>query len=111
MSFQKVKNSEKKLLFWILKFFKADFSEAEKCVRESSCKDQGHIWITKAVGANYPNFKFIGSVLQDIIRDHLQFTDEVISQAKTSIQNVKTKLQLQSNDTLSDQLYVGVHVR
>ena len=99
--------------------FKADLSEFESCLRENSCKDkecsicyQGHIWITKTGGTNFPQLQFIGSVLQDIIRDHLQFTDEVISKAKASIHEVETNLKLQNNDeNLGDQKYVGVHVR
>ena len=88
-------------------------------MKENNCKDkecpncfQGHIWITKTGGTNFPKLQFIGSVLQDIIRDHLQFTHEVISKAKASIHDVETKLKLQNNnENLVDQKYVGVHVR
>merc|ERR1712098_267947 len=83
--------------------------DVEKCTKENSCR--GHIWITRTGGANYPNVEFIGSVLQDIIRDHLQFTDEVINQAKSSIYNAEKKLQLQNNGYIGDHQYVGVHVR
>ena len=69
---------------------------------------QGHIWIKKP--ASHPNLKMIGSVLEDIIRDHLQFTDKVISKARTSMHNVEKKIRLQNND-LRDIQYVGVHVR
>ena len=33
-----------------------------KCGTECGC---GNIWVTVATGANYPDFDFIGSVLQD----------------------------------------------
>ena len=108
--------------FQLSEFFKADLSEIEICLRENNCKDKmcpicyhGNIWITKTGGTNFPKLHFIGSVLQDIIRDHLQFTDEVIHKAKASILDVETKLQLRNkNENLGenfDQKYVGVHVR
>ena len=52
-------------------------------------------------GANTPNFDFIGDVLEDIIRDHLQFSDQVLEQARDAIRQA----------SCDGQTYVGVHVR
>ena len=90
------------------------FSDLSKCVKENNCCpdcEGDNIWITIATGANYPDFEFIGSVLQDIIRDHLQFTDEVIRHARASINFVEAKLKIKNIDILDDHHFVGVHVR
>ena len=92
----------------------SDFQEcAEKheCVGKSclSCSGAcpcGNIWVTSAVGANYPDFKFIGSVLDDIIKYHLQFTEKVNNQAKEVLKSVALAF-----DNLDDMVYVGIHVR
>jgi len=99
------------------------FSDLYKCVTQDGCTGKrctmsdlqcgyGNIWITVGTGTNYPDFNFIGSVLQEIIQDHLQFTDHIISRALASMNNVETQLMQKKNvQTLYNHHHVGVHVR
>ena len=104
------------------------FEELEECVAKKSepgclneeecsltvddvpCED-GSVWITLGGGANFPYFPFIGSVLQDIVKDHLQFTDEIIQQAEASMKYVETKVKLKKINKNIKYHFVGVHVR
>ena len=99
------------------------FSDMYKCAQEHGCVGKrcwdcaeqcgcGNIWVTIATGANYPDFQFIGDVLPDIIRHHLQFTDEILDTARSVIRNHHLMMQLRRDDELpDDHHYVGVHVR
>ena len=50
--------------------------------------------------------------MQEIIQDHLQFTDHIISRALASMSNVETQLMQKKNvQTLYNHHHVGVHVR
>ena len=74
------------------------------CAEQCGC---GSVWITVAGGANYPDFHFMGDILPQIIRDHLQFTDQVLDTARSVI-----RLAHNTEDELDDDHhYVGVHVR
>ena len=98
------------------------FSDLYKCEEKLGCQGKrchecgsecgcGNIWVTVATGANYPSFEFIGDVLQDIIKDHLQFTDDVLTKARNEINKVEEVIKTQNVDILDDHHYVGVHVR
>ena len=84
------------------------FSELYKCASDASCNlTERSIWVTVAGGANYPDFSFMGDVLPDIIRHHLQFTDQVAGEAREVVEGVV----LQRNIEAELHLMVGVHVR
>ena len=86
------------------------FTQLLQCASNESCEvSQKSVWVTKGTGANYPDFSFIGDVLPDIIRDHLQFTDEVDSEARDVVEVVISE----RNIDIETQLHVtvGVHVR
>ena len=84
------------------------FSELQKCSNDASCEtSKKSVWVTKATGANYPDFSFIGDVLPDIIRHHLQFTDKVDGEAREVVERVV----LQRNVEADLHMTVGVHVR
>ena len=84
------------------------FSELQKCSNDASCEtSKKSVWVTKATGANYPDFSFIGDVLPDIIRHHLQFTDKVDGEAREAVESVV----LQRNIEADLHMTVGVHVR
>ena len=80
--------------------------EGKSCLACSGACACTNIWVTIATGANYPDFKFIGNVLDDIIKYHLQFTEKVNNNAKAVIKSVALAM-----DSLEDMVYVGVHVR
>ena len=84
------------------------FSELYKCAGDASCNlTERSIWVTVAGGANYPDFSFMGDVLPDIIRHHLQFTDQVAGEAREVVEEVV----LQRNIEAELHMTVGVHVR
>ena len=84
------------------------FSELQKCASNAGCEaSKKSVWVTKATGANYPDFSFMGDVLPDIIRHHLQFTDKVDGEAREVVENVV----LQRNVQADLHMTVGVHVR
>ena len=67
--------------------------------------------MTVATGANYPHFGFVGPVLRDVIRDHLQFTEEIMNTARGIIRAVERQVRVNRVDLLDDHHFVGVHVR
>ena len=84
------------------------FSQLQKCASDAGCEaSKKSVWVTKATGANYPDFSFIGDVLPDIIRHHLQFTDKVDGEAREVVESVV----LQRNVEADLHMTVGVHVR
>ena len=58
------------------------------------------------MGANYLDLSFVGDVLEDIIKHHLQFRDDIINAAVDTIDNVARNISADH-----DTLFVGVHVR
>ena len=93
------------------------FSDLYDCADKHGCAGKNclacsggctctNIWVTVATGANFPYFRFIGSVLDDIIKYHLQFTETVSGAAKQIIKTVGDAL-----GSLEEIKYIGVHVR
>ena len=93
------------------------FSDLYDCAEKHGCAGKNclacsggctctNIWVTVATGANFPYFRFIGSVLDDIIKYHLQFTQAVAEAAKEVIKTVG-----EATGRLEDMVYIGVHVR
>lgn len=96
---------------------KTVFSDLYKCAQQHGCDGKSclacsgeclctNIWVTTATGANFPYFNFIGSVLDSVIKHHLQFTDSVSYGASEVVRSVAM-----ATDSLVDMVYIGVHVR
>ena len=87
-------------------------SNAATLLSAHSCPaPSASLWVTVATGANYPDFGFLGPVLAPIIRDHLQFTDEVTAAARAVLGAVEDTLREKGVDLLDDHHFVAVHVR
>ena len=69
------------------------------------------MWVSLATGANYPHFGFVGPVLRDVLRDRLQFTDEIMETVRGVIRAVERRVRVNRLDLLDDHHFVGVHVR
>jgi len=82
-----------------------------ECVGKSCLHCKGsclctNLWVTEAGGANYLDLSFVGDVLQDVIKYHLQFNDDITDKAKNVINNVANMIEAEVNT-----MFVGVHVR
>ena len=92
------------------------FTSLAQCAKSSRARGpqcskcpQCSLWVTMGTGANYPLFSFIGDILPEIIRRHLQFQDRVDDEAREAVEAAARQRKVDIETSL--HMMVGVHVR
>ena len=92
------------------------FTSLAQCAKSSRARGpqcsqcpQCSLWVTIGTGANYPLFSFIGDILPEIIRRHLQFQDQVDDEAREALEAAARQRKVDIETSL--HMMVGVHVR